>query len=151
MRVGIFFGTVMLRKFAIFVLLIPMAFNGLWMVCSDGAASVPREAKATTAEPSSDIFDTASYQANDPAWDTETAAAAAACARMCPLPKQAGAICVVTSDGDGSSIAAFMFLAAPPMTGPIITASFVICESVPERAAIYSNPSLDGLTPPPRA
>ena len=120
----------MLRRLATLVLLIPLSLNGLWMLCADG------ETPSTPAETPS-----------------QTAAAAPHCTKtICPLTQApTGAICLISSNGDGSSIAAFMFAVAAPPAVETLTASIVLSDQVPEQPALYSNPTLSGLTPPPKA
>ena len=120
----------MIRRLATFALLVPLFLNGLWMVCADGQS--PSEPAATP---------------------TETAAAAPHCTKaICPLEKPAtGAICLISSNGDGSSIAAFMFAVAQPPAAETLFADVVVVAVTAEQPAIYENPTLSGSTPPPRA
>ncbi len=74
---------------------------------------------------------------------------------MCPLQKSEkivpGAICIISSSGEGNSLAAIIFGVAPLPATASWSAEFQVIESVPEQPEIYINPSLAGHTPPPRA
>ncbi|MBI4478564.1 MAG: hypothetical protein HY651_00925 [Acidobacteria bacterium] len=120
----------MLRRLATFALLVPLFLNGLWMVCADGQS--PSETAATPAK---------------------AAEAAPHCTKaICPLEKPAtGAICLISSNGDGSSIAAFMFAVAQPPAAESPLADAVVVAAIAEQPAIYENPTLSGSTPPPKA
>jgi len=119
----------MLRRFATVVLLIPLSLNGLWMLCADG--QTPSEAAETP---------------------SQTAAAAHCTKTICPLNQPpTGAICLISSNGDGSSIAAFVFAVAAPPPVEKLAASIFVIDKAPEQPALYSNPTLSGLTPPPKA
>jgi hypothetical protein len=123
----------MLRRLATFVLLVPLSLNGLWMICAED------ETAAETVSASAAI-------------DASDAEGAEHCAQMCPIHQpEPGAICLISSNGDGTSLAAIFFVVAPPPAAETLTAAFVVRESVPEPAAQYSNPSLAGSTPPPKA
>ena len=119
----------MLRRFATLVLLVPLAFNGLWMVCA-GEAAFPEPEKSSVASE-----------------------ATPHCNTICPTqkPPETGAICLLSANGEGTSLAAFAFaLAAPPVVVNV-SATFTWGEWISEPPAFYLNPPLSGLTPPPRA
>jgi hypothetical protein len=120
---------VMLRRLATLVLLVPLSLNGLWMLCAEEqAVSEPVDIAAGTADVDPD------------------------CAKICPLHQpETGVICLISSNGDGISLAAILFVVAPPPAAENLNAALVVRESVPEKFTKYSNPSLAGLTPPPRA
>ncbi len=119
----------MLRQLATWVLLVPLSLNGLWMVCAE---EEPPEAQVISAAGSPEV--------------------AAECGEMCPIENIApGAICIISSSGEGSSLAAIFFGVAPPPATETLSAEFHVRESVPERSEIYFNPTLAGLTPPPKA
>ena len=120
----------MFRRFATLVLLVPLAFNGMWMVCA-GEQAAPEADKLSAATP----------EATPP------------CTTICPTQQQpqTGAICFLSSNGDGTSLAAFAFAVVAPPPAVSVPAAYTLAEWVPEQAAIYLNPTLPGLTPPPRA
>lgn len=115
----------MLRRLATWVLVLPLSLNGLWMVCAE---EEPPEAQALST---------------------------ADCTEMCPIQKSEeialGAICIISSSGEGNSLTAIFFGVAPPPATASWQAEFQILESVTEQPEIYRSPSLAGLTPPPRA
>jgi len=120
----------MLRKLATLLLVVPLSFNGLWMVCATGEQTV-----AAT--------QTANSQAG----------AKPHCKFMCPAQKSAqpGAICVLTADVDGSSIALFAVAVATPPPLVTWTAPPRFAEYPQPSAIIYSDPSLASINPPPEA
>src|SRR5579883_2465691 len=71
----------MLRKLALWLLILPMPLNGLWMVCKDAPSEAPRPAQSSSADQPDD------------------------CTKICARKHQqaAGAICII-SPGDKSSI-----------------------------------------------
>ncbi|HWP84771.1 MAG TPA: hypothetical protein VNN17_06245 [Terriglobia bacterium] len=135
----------MLRRLATLALMIPLSLNGLWMVCSDGATP-----KAAT-EGASAAVDAAQCKKMCPlhAPEPETAQPGAAPAdRALPV----GAICLLTSGGEGSTIAAIYFVVAPPVAAEKLAAAVHQREVVPQLpAARYASPDLPGATPPPEA
>ena len=147
----------MFRKLLSLMLLVPLSLNGLWMVCSEANAAEP----SATHEPS--------------------AVAALVCAgnSMCPLHKPAakadtpdnvgdsasddhaisasadmapGAICLISPDGTGVSIAAIGFVYAPPVAAQAVVYNEQT-SSIPVAAAncAYCDALLIHATPPPRA
>jgi len=115
----------MLRQIATWVLVVPLFLNGLWMLCAE---EKPPEAQALST---------------------------ADCTEMCPVQKSEeiapGAICIISSSGEGNSLTAIFFGVAPPPATVSWLAEFQVLESVTEQPEIYRDPSLAGLTPPPRA
>ena len=128
--------TVMSRTLATLVLLVPLSLNGLWMVCAESPTGLPVQ-DAPEAAP------------------VEVSSAAPHCSgSMCPLekPAETGAICLLSSTGDGSSIAAFAFVVAAPASAVSVIASE---RSMAERSefatTLYADASLNHTSPPPRA
>ncbi len=121
----------MLRRLATVLLLIPLSSNGLWMLCADGtraaASAAPKAAPATTES--------------------------AKCKTMCPVqkPAETGAICLISADNDGRSIAVFAFVLGIPPAEVSLVAPAAIGYSTLEPAAKYHGPALLQLTPPPEA
>lgn len=119
----------MLRQLATLVFLVPLSLNGLWMVCAE---EEPPEAQALSAAGSPEVT--------------------AECGEVCPIKNiSPGAICIISSSGEGSSLAAIFFGVAPPPATETLSAEFHVRESVPERPEIYFNPTLADLDPPPKA
>ena len=120
----------MLRKLATLLLVAPLSLNGLWMICA-------------TVEPTVAATQTANSQAG----------AKPHCKFMCPAqqPAQPGAICVLTADVDGGSIALFAVAVATPPPLVTWTAPPRSTEYPQPSAAIYSEPSLASINPPPEA
>ena len=121
----------MFRKLATAALLVPMAFNGLWMVCAN-EETVPSKTEASATE------------AATPAHCTTTI-----CVRE--KGKLDGSGCFITTGDAKGSIAIFLFgVATLPCLLSVLPPS-TASETIPEIAAFYSNPTLAGLTPPPKA
>jgi hypothetical protein len=131
----------MFRRIATFVLLVPLSLNGLWMVC----AEAPVEAASTPAtEPSEQCKKMCPiHQAQS---ESTQLAAADADSGMQP-----GAICVISSDGTGTSIAAFAFAVTAPAAVVAVAEELIVSDSVSETVLSYADPPLMGLTPPPKA
>lgn len=120
----------MLRRLATWILLIPLLSNGLWMLCADegkAPAPAPQRAAAATENPK--------------------------CKTMCPLekPVETGAICLISADGDGRSIAVFAFALAIPPAVESLVAPATFSYRTPEQTAKYRSPAPFHLTPPPKA
>ena len=121
-------ATVMFRRLATLLLVVPLSLNGLWMVCASGEPAVP-------------ATQTAKSQAG----------AKPHCKFMCPAqkPAQPGAICVLTANVDGSSIALFAVAVTTPPAVVDGSVSQAVAEYLPQPDAIYASPSLAFPTPPP--
>ena len=124
----------MSRRLTTLALLLPLFLNGLWMVCSDGAPAADFKGKETIASKSGDAL---------PICD----------GKMCPLQKKnsKGSICLFSSTGNGSAIAAFMFAVSAPPAAATVSRNIVISEIISEPSLVYANPILKGSTPPPKA
>ena len=120
----------MLRKLATLALLVPLSLNGLWMVCATG-------------ESAASVSATANLQSG----------AKPHCKFMCPAqkPAQPGAICVLTANVDGSSIALFAVAVTTPAPLVTWTAPLTFAQYPQHPAVIYSDPSLASSNPPPEA
>jgi hypothetical protein len=151
----------MLRRLLTLILLVPLSLNGLWMVCAEAEAAEPPAAESTNSQPG------------------EVAKAAPACTSdaMCPLHKavatakvsdktqaqeqvavaqnhssQAGAMCLISPGGNGTSIAAIGFLYAPPLAAVDFgTPQEIVLEAVEQPSFAYLDSELPDDTPPPRA
>ena len=126
----------MLRRFATLVLLVPLSLNGLWMVCAESPTDSPVP-DAPEAAP------------------VDVASAVPHCSgAMCPIekPAETGAICLLSSTGDGVSIAAFAFVVAAPAAAVSMIASEISVAAQSEFATtLYADASLNHTSPPPRA
>lgn len=120
----------MFRRLATAALLVPLAFNGLWMVCADKGPA-PSEARAS-------------------ATASETPAH---CTTMCVKDKGklVGSGCFITAGDANASIAMFLFGVATLCPTVDVVPPTTVSESIPELAVLYSNPALSDLTPPPKA
>ncbi|MBI4460899.1 MAG: hypothetical protein HY648_12695 [Acidobacteria bacterium] len=119
----------MLRKLAVWLLLIPLPLNGLWMVC--GEAPSAANASTDSAEVREEMAD---------------------CEQMCPLdqPAKEGAICLLTADGSGSMSVILFGVAVLPLQTvlhPPVLARQYLSELAHDK---YVSPCLDRATPPPR-
>jgi len=133
----------MFRRLATCLLLMPLAFNGMRMVCVEG----PTAPAVTTV-------------AHAPA---ASADAAETCAESCPLMKQmkhrteaaaakSGAVlCLLASNGDGACDAAFGFPVAMPATSAHFNSSPTKADTVEAELVLYANPSHATSSLPPKA
>lgn len=133
----------MLRRMATFVLLVPLSLNGLWMLCAEESPTVGAE----TAPPSAEASEHCKKMCPIPHAETETA--------PLEVPQsgegQTGAICLLSSNGDGASIDAIAFAVTMPAAVVTVASDLTVREFTTERAIFYGDPLLSGLTPPPRA
>src|ERR1043166_2572116 len=87
----------MLRKFAIWLLLIPMPLNGLWITCKDAPSAVPDE---TQSAPEDETNLIAMFDSGD--LDTDTGDSGA-CKKVCSFSAgQSGTLCLVTGESKTS-------------------------------------------------
>jgi hypothetical protein len=142
----------MLRKLLVWVLLLPLPMNGLWMACRD----TPQSAQAAE-QPSSD-----SAQADDNLFDhfgdVESAGNSADentpadCKTICPIDmvaKSAG-FCLIAPDGKASLAIVVFGVAVLPATVQLQSPE-PIHAPPPLYSQSHLSPSLDQTTPPPRA
>ena len=129
-RLFIVSATIMLRRLATLLLVVPLSLNGLWMICATGGSAAPAKALAAS-QPGT----------------TEH------CKFMCPAqqPAQSGTMCVLTASENGSSIALFAVAVATPPPLVTWTAPPRFVEYPQPLAIIYSEPSLASIKPPPEA
>ena len=119
----------MWRKLAVFMLFLPLSFNGLWMVCA--GEEIPAGAQGEA---------------------TRGLAETAECSTVCAVEKQqqTGAICWITVDDSNSSPTIFLFCGAVVPSEFSMVQPFTPERRLPETSRFYSAPALLGLTPPPR-
>ncbi len=119
----------MWRKLAVFMLLVPISFNGLWMVCAGEEIPAGAQEEATPGM-------------------AETAECSAMC--LVEKPQQTGVICLITADDSKSILAIFMFGGAVVQSEFSLARPFTAGQHLPELSRFYSDPALHGSTPPPR-
>ena len=114
----------MLPRLVIWILLVPMLLNGLWMVCNPAGA------------------------ADSPAHSRESAD----CIRICAaLEAVLGRICLVLP-GDAKASISIIDYGAATLPSEILLQPITTDEQLAaELSAPYGEPSLGNLTPPPRA
>ena len=119
----------MLRKSVIWVLLLPLSFNGWWMVCDD-VPSIATESPDPSAKPQ-EVAD---------------------CTKMCPQekPLTEGSVCLLTADGDNGSIVVIVFGVAVLPVEALVPPPVLVSQFLPPLSDSYLNPSLPQRTPPPR-
>ena len=133
----------MLRKLAVWLLLIPLPFNGLWMVCQDAPAAETESVNLFAQQMTGlDSAQSASSESKD---DSE-------CVKECSMKKVAdtGALCIVSADGKGSitiSLFGVPLIAPQIVVQPLVAAA----ETVFEPANQYYNPTMAVISPPPKA
>ena len=133
----------MLRKIAIWLLLIPLPLNGVWLACPESApAQAASEQQQVEQSPDVSLFTAFSEAAPD----------GPLCKTICYLKAAVhnGGICLV-SPGGKTSITMIAFAVAVPVPQaqlqPLVSSS----QRVAEPQNFYLNPSADRSTPPPRA
>ena len=145
----------MIRKLAVWVLLIPLPLNGLWLVCRDAPPAEPQSPQASTnTEDSEDnLF---SHFGELPNGNENSAGEnmpeGSDCSRLCPIEIAAktGALCLLTSDNKVSmTIVVFGVAVLPPAIH--LQAPDTSPDPVPSLAEFYLNPAIDHSTPPPKA
>jgi hypothetical protein len=119
----------MMRKLVLWLLLAPLPFNGLWMVCNDAPSQDPAPAESSA--------------------KTENAPD---CTKMCAMKSaaQSGAVCFLSA-GNKASVTIIVFGAAilPPefRLQPLAQAR----QSLAATPDFYLSPGLLQETPPPKA
>ena len=119
----------MSRKLVVFVLLLPLSLNGLWVVCAGGEA-----------------FAGASEE------ETSGMAEGADCSEMCIMGKAKpnGPICLIAADGSKSSVSIFLLGVAVIPSEFSLVRPFIPERHIPEIYRFYLDPALFSSTPPPR-
>jgi hypothetical protein len=149
----------MLRKIAVWLLLIPLPLNGLWMVCREAPPEAQKLSRSY-AGPDENLFD---KFANLPVDDTNAASAAEnspgderdsstpECSRICAIRSGAGGPTCLFASGAKASMTIIVFgVAVPPAQVEAIAAA-PTNRSIAERADFYRSPNLGHFTPPPKA
>jgi hypothetical protein len=118
----------MLRKLVLWILMVPMPLNGLWMVCKDAPSDVQQPVQSAKADEGDD------------------------CAKICALhhPTE-GAICLISAGNSKSSIQIVVF-GVPILPGEIqFRGPEPAGQSSAELKDLYLDPASTTTTPPPRA
>lgn len=134
----------MLRKLVIWLLLIPLPLNGLWLACRDAPGESPAPAESS-AEADANLFESVANAQAD-------SGTGAACLQFCAIKSggRDGSFCLV-SGGSKTSLTILVFgVAILPPEVPLhrLTAARPFIAELP---SLYMNPSIDGSTPPPEA
>jgi hypothetical protein len=148
----------MLRKIAVWLLLIPLPLNGLWMVCREAPPEAQKLSRSY-AGPDENLFDkfanlpgdesAASADANSPGDDGDSSTPE--CARFCAVKSgAAGPVCLFASGAKASMTIVVFGVAVPPAHVETI-AAVETSRSNAEHANFYRSPNLDHFTPPPKA
>lgn len=156
----------MLRRLLTAILLLPLSLNGLWMVCSEAEAAEPVPAAAQSAAPAAAPVAEAQPACKGNVMCPLHKAAAQSVAHASPTTntehesvltastqsERSGAICLLSPDGKGTSIAAIGFVYAPPAPVLAFVANDVI-SAVPFESShlSYTDVQPPSNTPPPRA
>ena len=117
----------MFRKLATLVLAVPLALNGLWMVC-EGGDLAPNPAARSAAS-------------GEKPKCTST---------MCAMEKGGGPICILTSDDNKVSMTIFLFGVAVVPQEARLPQPAADGQYIPEFSALYLNPNLTVAAPPPK-
>ena len=119
----------MLHKLVVFVLLLPLSLNGLWMACAGGEAF----AGANEEEPSG-------------------MAEGADCSEMCIMEKAKpnGPICLIAADDSKNSVSIFLLGVAVIPSEFNLVRPFTPEHHIPELSRFYIDPALFSANPPPR-
>lgn len=149
----------MLRKVAVWLLLIPLPLNGLWMVCREAPPDAQRHARSY-AGPDENLFekvanlpveegDTLSTAENSPGGEEDSSTPE--CKKICALRSgAAGPVCLFASGAKASMTILVFGVAVPPAQAETI-AAVETSRTVAEHANFYRNPNLARFTPPPEA
>ena len=149
----------MLRKIAVWLLLIPLPLNGLWMVCREAPPEAQKHSRSY-AGPDENLFDKVANLAGD---DVNGASAAEnspgdegnsstpECSRICAIRSgAAGPVCLFASGAKASMTVIVFGVAVPPPQVESIAAAET-SGSIAEHVDFYRSPNLAHFTPPPEA
>ena len=149
----------MLRKLAVWLLLIPLPLNGLWMVCREAPPEAQKLSRSY-AGPDENLFSTfanlpgddgnaSSADENMPSDDGDSATPE--CSRICAIKSgAAGPVCLFASGAKASMTVIVFGVAVPPAQVETI-AAVETSRSFAEHADFYRSPNLAHFTPPPKA
>jgi len=134
----------MLRKLAIWLLLIPLPLNGLWLMCREGAPEPPKQAEAS-ANDNTNLFEAVA------AVDTNLKAGSN-CERECAFKSNSndGSFCLI-SGGSKTSLTIMIFGVAVLLPAVQLRPLAAARRTVTELPDFYLSPAADHSTPPPRA
>ena len=148
----------MLRKLAVWLLLIPLPLNGLWMVCRE-APPEGQKLSRSYAGPDENLFsklaelsdDGNASSADENSPSDEGDSATPECSRICAIRSgAAGPACLFASGAKASMTILVFGVAVPPAQVETI-AAVETSGSIAERADFYRSPNLDHCSPPPKA
>jgi hypothetical protein len=149
----------MLRKIAVWLLLIPLPLNGLWMVCREAPPEAGKLSRSY-AGPDENLFDKfanlASDDGNALSADANSAgderdSSTPECSRICAFRSGAGGPACLFASGAKASMTIVVFGVAVPPTQVETIAAAETSGAIAERADFYRSPNLGHFTPPPRA
>jgi hypothetical protein len=150
----------MIRRLLTAILAIPLSLNGLWMECAEAKAHGPAPATAAAQQPAQVAEAKPACQGNVMCPLHKPAQTASSKQASQPEPaitantqqERTGAICLLSPDGSGTSIAAIGFVYAPPAPVQALELTAKVQLVSKEFVAItYADASLPTATPPPRA
>jgi len=142
----------MIRRIAICLFLLPLALNGLWLICRDAPPETSPEARLdTSSETSPETTPEATLvaQASEP---TQSAAEKrkAECERICGLHPGEGPLCLLTPGNKTSLSIVILGLsilpAATAVRPPAVTRRAAL-----EFSVLHYDPCIADPAPPPRA
>jgi hypothetical protein len=149
----------MFRRLATCLLLMPLAFNGMRMVCVEGptAPVVTTVAVADASAAPADASETCAESCPLMKQKHGTEAAAQASAKASPADATADSdaqrhtLCLLASNGDGACDAVFGFPVALPAAMVNFKTSPAKGDAVVAELVLYANPSHAISSPPPKA
>ena len=130
------------RRVATLLLVVPLFFNGLRMVCADERGGVDREALvpgAAQAVPECDDEMCSMKKRHAVASEGDEG------------PPSSGALCLILPTGDGACLGAIVSVPASTPIADDLSAVFAARELVTEAITLYASPSLAEVTLPPEA
>jgi hypothetical protein len=138
----------MIRRIALSLFLLPLALNGLWLICREA----PPE---TSPEISLDTSSEATPEATLVAQAAEPAQSAAQkrkaeCERICGLHPGAGALCLLTP-GNKTSLSIVILGLSILQAATAVRPPAVARRTAPEFSVLHFDPCIADPAPPPRA
>ena len=149
----------MLRKLAVWLLLVPLPLNGLWMVCRE-APPEARNLSRSYAGPDENLFDkfanlpgddgiALSAPENSPGEDDNSSTPE--CPRFCAVRSGAAGPACLFASGARASMTILVFGVAVPPAHVETIADVETSGSIAGHADFYRSPNLAHFTPPPEA
>ncbi|MBI2815811.1 MAG: hypothetical protein HYX72_02610 [Acidobacteria bacterium] len=133
----------MLRKLAVWILLIPLPLNGLWLACEE---EPPKVQGSSVDLPASEENLFSTFAVSD-----DAIVSAGECARFCAFKsaEENGSVCLLGPEGK-TSITILVFGVAVTQPQFQLSAIQPAGRGPAEMLDLYSNPNLFLSTPPPR-